>query len=153
MECEAHIIPCQISCSLVLSFPFIKLIVRITVNVILDQISGFNSSCPGDTVVHHCSVRSNSEDFFLTWHITLPENESVNITYSNNESLNIAVLLSMNPAISSNLTKFIPGQLIVSIIMLTVPDNKVNSVVLNCATSSNSVSEIIASNFLPGNLV
>ena len=126
----------------------------VTVNIILYQLSGFNSSCPGDTIVHRCSVRSNSEDFFLTWHITLPGNESVNITYFSNNSLNTAVLLSMNPVISSSLTEFIPGQLIESIIMLSIPNSNtvlLDGTILECATFGNSVSEIIAYDFLPGN--
>ena len=124
----------------------------ITVNIILHQIS--ISSCPGDSFVHHCSVSSNSEDFFLTWHITLPGNVSVNITYSNNESLNTAVLLHMSPDISSSLTEFIPGQLIESTIMLSIPDSDlllVNGTVLECTTSGNSVREIITSDFSQGN--
>ena len=125
----------------------------ITVSIILHQISGFNSSCPGDTIVHRCSLRSNSEDFFLTWRIILPENESVNITYSNNESLNTTVLLHMSPGISSNLTEFIPGQLIESIIMLSIPESGsflVNGTVLECATSGNSLDKMIVSDFSPG---
>ena len=63
------------------------------------------------------------------------------------------ILLHTNPTISSNLTKFMPGQIIESIIILSVPDSNsvlIDGTVLECATSSNSVSEIIASDFSPG---
>ena len=99
-------------------------------------------------------MRSNSEDFFLTWHITLPGNESVNITYSNNDSLGIVVLLLTNPPISSDLTEFVPNQLIESIIILTAPDSgslMVDGTVLECVSSGNSASEVIESDFSPGN--
>ena len=126
--------------------------ILITVNVILHQISGFNSSCPGDIIIHRCFVESNSKDFFLTWHITLPGNESVNITYSNNESLNTTVLLHINPEITSFLIDFIPGLLIESIITLTVPDSGsvlVNGTVLDCITTESVASAIVLSNSPP----
>ena len=57
----------------------------------------------------------------------------------------------MSPTISSNLTEFIPGQLIESILMLSIPDSDINGTLLECATSGNSVSEIIAYDFSQGN--
>ena len=62
----------------------------------------------------------------------------------------------MNPGISSDLTEFISGQLIESSIMFTVPGSGsilIEETILECATSGNSITEIIPSNFSPGNLI
>ena len=125
----------------------------LVVNATLHQISGDDVLCPGDSIVYICLVTSNSENFFLTWHITLPGNLSVNITYSNSERLDTTVFLHFNPDITSILTKFIPSQVIESIIVFTVPDSGsvlVNETILECGTSERAVDALIMSDFSPG---
>ena len=111
--------------------------------VALDQVSGFDADCPGDTIHYLCSVYYN---VFLTWRIVLPNNVSLNITYSNIEDISGNVLLHMDPDITSFVTEFMPGQLIESTIVLTIPyGDRLNGTVLECITSGNSTSTVVYS--------
>ena len=54
----------------------------------------------------------------------------------------------MNPDITSTLTEFIPGQLIESLLMLTVPNSGsvlVNGIVLQCITAESVANETVSS--------
>ena len=121
---------------------------KLCVTVTVDQISGFDADCPGDTMNFLCSVKYN---VFLTWRIVLPNNVSLNITYSNIEDISGNVLLHMDPDITSFVTELMPGQLIESTIVLTIPYGAgLNGAILECITSENSASVIISSSALTG---
>ncbi len=86
--------------------------------------------CPGDIVSYNCSIQSNSEMVHLTWHVTLPGQMPVNITYYG-MSYNRTNLSSY---ISTYLTGFRSDEFIHSTLEVTVhPDIPTDQIILQCS--------------------
>ena len=84
--------------------------------------------CPGDIISYNCSIESNSEEIQLTWHVTIPEQMLVDVTFSN-LSASVTPLTSY---ISTSVTGFESEQYIHSYLEITVHPNIPTEIMLDC---------------------
>ena len=94
-------------------------------------------------IFYTCSVTSNSEIVQLTWHVTLPGEMTVNITYDNTSILNTVDDIGIN--IFTTLTSYTSDEYIESTIVFTVlADVDLNMILLECTSEDlNSDSDTI----------
>ena len=86
--------------------------------------------CPGDIIPYNCSIQSNSEAVDLTWHVTLPGEASISITYPNDRSNRT----NLNSYISSSLEGLRSDEYIHSTLRITVhPDISTDQIMLQCS--------------------
>ena len=93
--------------------------------------------CPGDIVPYNCFIVSNSETVHLTWTITIPEQEPLNITYSNATS-NTGSIDHLGDYVTTSLLRYTSDEYIESSLMLFVPGNVflLNSTKVECTISN-----------------
>ena len=89
--------------------------------------------CPGDIVPYNCSIESNSENIHLTWHVSIPGQMPINITYS---SANHGHVTRLNNYITTYVTGLRRDQFIHSTLELTVePEIPADQIMLECSIS------------------
>ncbi len=86
--------------------------------------------CPGDIIPYNCSILSNSETVHLTWHVTLPGQTPINITFFNFTNNTV----TLNSYISTHLTGFRSDEFIYSSLEVSVlPDIPTDHISLECS--------------------
>ena len=94
------------------------------------DVSRQDIECPGDIIPYNCSIQSNSERVSLTWHVILPGETPITMTYQNN-SINEA---NLNSYITTSLTGFRTDEFIHSTIEVTVQsDIPTDQIILACS--------------------
>ena len=107
-------------------------------------------NCPGENIMYKCSIQSTYDNLHLTWKVIFPGITSFNFVYNQTSIPDIMNNLTMN--IITTLTKFIPGEHIESIMVLTVLRNTtLNNTILECIFESfvNDTATIVL-NMTPG---
>ncbi len=105
-----------------------------TVSVSLELINEPGVDCPGDIISYVCSIRSNSENLYLTWHVTFPGLRTINVTFDNNTDLN-DVNLPLNTSIS--LMNYTLDEYVESTVFFLVDDAiPVNGTEVECETGN-----------------
>ena len=85
--------------------------------------------CPNDIIPYNCSILSNSETVHLTWHIVVPGQIPINITYTNISARN-----NLDVYIASSVTAFQNDEFIHSTLEITVyPNISTDQIVLACS--------------------
>ena len=102
-----------------------------TISIHKQNISRPDIDCPRDTFSYNCSIFSNSETIHhLTWRVTYPGHEPINITYNGSSSLNSVGLFDMQ--IRAVMTGYIAFEYIESIITIKVLENITDEIKLEC---------------------
>ncbi len=113
-------------------------------SVSLELIDEPGIDCPGDIISYVCSVMSNSENLYLTWHVTFPGLRTINVTFDNYTDPN-DVNLPLNTSIS--LMNYTLDEYVKSTIFFLVDDISVNGTEVECETGDyNSLTAFLSIN-------
>ena len=134
----------------ILLFPF-------SASVIVTPLERIASSdtvdCPGDIIPYNCSIQSNSEMVHLIWHVTVPGQSHIVLTYDNNSDLGRVDYL--HRFISTSLEEYRHDEYIESVLMFTVQSNVsigdqtlVECIILNLANYSTTITTTKTSGML-----
>lgn len=86
--------------------------------------------CPGDIIPYNCSIQSNMEMVHLTWHVTIPEEMTINITYFSDTTNRT----QLNSYITTAVTAFRSDEFIHSTLEIrVVPDIPTDQIILECS--------------------
>ena len=86
--------------------------------------------CPRDIIRYECAIQTNSEIMLLTWQVSLQEQIPVSVNVTNKATI-------LNDYITAALTEFTRGELIRSILEVTVfPGISTDQIVLTCSNQN-----------------